>query len=80
MESFLTAKNLKAKDVYMPLRVATTGARETPPLFDSMAVIGKEMVRRRIRCAVANLNTMQIPESTQAPAANDKSKPTAGKH
>ena len=80
MESFLTAKNLKAKDVYMPLRVATTGAKETPPLFDSMAVIGKEMVRRRIRCAVATLTSMQIPEAAPAPAANEKSKPTAGKN
>lgn len=80
MEAFLTAKNLKAKDVYMPLRVATTGAKETPPLFDSMAVIGKEMVRRRIRCAVAILNSMQIPEATPAPTVTDKSKPTAGKH
>lgn len=58
MEQFLAAKNLKAKDIYMPLRVATTGAKETPPLFESMEVIGKEMVRRRVRCAIAALNTL----------------------
>lgn len=58
MEKFLAAKSLKAKDIYMPLRVATTGAKETPPLFESMEVIGKEMVRRRVRCAIAALNAV----------------------
>jgi glutamyl-tRNA synthetase len=75
MESFLASKNLKAKDVYMPLRVATTGAKETPPLFDSMQVVGKEMVRRRIRCAVSVLNAMPAPEGTteqKTPAAPQK--------
>lgn len=78
MESFLAAKNLKAKDVYMPLRVATTGSKETPPLFDSMAVIGKEMVRRRIRCAVTALNTLPTQDATSTTAAPVK--PTPGKH
>jgi glutamyl-tRNA synthetase len=58
MEKFLTAKNLKAKDIFMPLRVATTGAKETPPLFESLEVVGKEMVRRRVRCAISALNTL----------------------
>ncbi|MBM3381944.1 MAG: glutamate--tRNA ligase [Betaproteobacteria bacterium] len=58
MEQFLVAKNLKAKDIYMPLRVATTGAKETPPLFESLEVIGKEMVRRRVRCAIGALNAL----------------------
>ena len=61
MEKFLAEKNLKAKDIYMPLRVATTGAKETPPLFESMEVIGKEMVRRRVRCAIAALHALPSP-------------------
>ena len=56
MDVFLKEKGLKARDVYMPLRVATTGSKETPPLFESIEVIGKEMVRRRVRCAVMALN------------------------
>lgn len=67
MEAFLKEKGLKARDVYMPLRVATTGAKETPPLFESIEVIGKEMVRRRVRCAVASLNQL-----TQATTADTK--------
>jgi glutamyl-tRNA synthetase len=74
MEGFLAAKNLKAKDVYMPLRVATTGSKETPPLFDSMAVIGKEMVRRRIRCAATALLSLPVQETTPAPAKSPAGK------
>lgn len=74
LEGFLAAKNLKAKDVYMPLRVATTGSKETPPLFDSMAVIGKEMVRRRIRCAATLLLSLPMPEQSPAPAKSPAGK------
>ena len=74
MEGFLAAKNLKAKDVYMPLRVATTGSKETPPLFDSMAVIGKEMVRRRIRCAATTLLALPVQEQTVATAKSPAGK------
>lgn len=63
LDAFLKNKGLKARDVYMPLRVATTGSKETPPLFESIEVIGKEMVRRRVRCAVIALN--QLAQSTQ---------------
>jgi glutamyl-tRNA synthetase len=81
MEAFLAAKSLKAKDVYMPLRVATTGAKETPPLFESMQVIGKEMVRRRIRCAVAALHSLPAPAETSAAApVADKNKTPTGKN
>jgi len=68
MDVFLKEKGLKARDVYMPLRVATTGSKETPPLFESIEVIGKEMVRRRVRCAVTALNQL-----TLTPEANGKS-------
>lgn len=66
MESFLKEKGLKARDVYMPLRVATTGSKETPPLFESIEVIGKEMVRRRVRCAVMTLNQMTLSNENSA--------------
>lgn len=40
---------IKAKDLFMPLRVAVSGRSATPPLFDTMAVLGKERCRRRLR-------------------------------
>ncbi len=43
----------KAKDLFMPLRLAVTGRSATPPLFETMAVLGKERCRRRLRGAIA---------------------------
>ena len=40
-----------AKDVFMTARVAVTGRSATPPLFETMAVLGKEICRRRLRRA-----------------------------
>lgn len=45
----------KPKELFMPLRVAVTGRTATPPLFETMAVLGKERCRRRIRAAIALL-------------------------
>jgi glutamyl-tRNA synthetase len=39
----------KPKHAFMLLRVAVTGRKASPPLFDTMAVLGKEIARRRIR-------------------------------
>ena len=36
----------------MAVRVAATGRAATPPLFDTLAVLGKEVVRRRLRRAI----------------------------
>ncbi len=39
----------KTKELFMPVRIAITGVSASPPLFDTMNVIGKELVRRRLR-------------------------------
>jgi len=41
----------KTKHAFMLLRVAATGRKASPPLFDTMAVMGKEITRRRLRRA-----------------------------
>jgi glutamyl-tRNA synthetase len=48
-----------AKQAFMAVRVAITGRAATPPLFDTMAVLGKEICRRRLRLAVEVLRTMK---------------------
>ena len=45
----------KTKELFMPVRIAVTGRKATPPLFDTMAVLGKERCRRRLRHAIACL-------------------------
>ena len=59
LRGFMEKADLTAKELFMPLRVAVTGRRATPPLFDTMAVLGKETCRRRLRSAVAVLRGMK---------------------
>lgn len=49
----------KAKELFMPVRVAVTGRKATPPLFETMAALGKERCRRRLRTAVAHLKSIK---------------------
>ncbi len=48
----------KTGDLFMPIRVAVTGRRATPPLFDTMAVVGRERCLRRLACALVNLKAL----------------------
>jgi glutamyl-tRNA synthetase len=48
-----------AKDAFMVVRVAVTGRAATPPLFETLEVLGKEAVRRRVRRAADLLRTRQ---------------------
>lgn len=45
----------KPRDLFMPIRIATTGRKATPPLFDTMSVMGPALVRRRLRGAIGVL-------------------------
>ena len=49
----------KAGDLFMPVRVAVTGKAATPPLFETMEVLGKELCRRRLRRAAETLRGME---------------------
>jgi glutamyl-tRNA synthetase len=42
----------KSGVLFMPIRIAITGSRATPPLFATMAVLGSERVSSRLRAAV----------------------------
>ena len=43
----------------MPVRVALTGRTATPPLFETMEVLGKARCRWRLRRAVETLRGMK---------------------
>jgi glutamyl-tRNA synthetase len=49
---------LKPNQVFGILRVAVTGQTVSPPLFESMEVIGKEKVLERVRKAIEILEKM----------------------
>ena len=41
---------------FMMLRIATTGEKATPPLFETMIVLGKDLVINRLKEALKKLN------------------------
>jgi glutamyl-tRNA synthetase len=47
------AQGLKPRQAFQPLRVAVTGSRISPGLFESMELLGPETTLRRLRAAVA---------------------------
>ncbi|MBN2360783.1 MAG: glutamate--tRNA ligase, partial [Deltaproteobacteria bacterium] len=50
----------KSKEVFMAVRVAVTGKAATPPLFETMAVLGRELCRRRLREAHRQLDIVRL--------------------
>jgi len=49
----------KTREVFMTVRVAITGRKASPPLFDTMVVCGRERSRRRLRQAIVYLKTLK---------------------
>jgi glutamyl-tRNA synthetase len=47
----------KPKPFFMPIRVAISGKTQTPPLFPMLAALGKERSLRRVRDAIAVLDS-----------------------
>jgi glutamyl-tRNA synthetase len=71
LKSFSKGSGWAAKDLYMTVRVAVTGRSATPPLFETLAVLGKEVCRRRLRRAAdalraAKSSRAEVPEKPPA--------------
>ncbi|MBI1976917.1 MAG: glutamate--tRNA ligase [Candidatus Omnitrophica bacterium] len=49
MRDFCQEKNIKTKELFHPVRVAVTGRSVSPPLFQTMALLGKEKVVRSLK-------------------------------
>ena len=47
--AFAEKTGWKTKELFMLLRLAVTGKKATPPLFETLAGLGRELMRRRIR-------------------------------
>jgi glutamyl-tRNA synthetase len=59
LRAFCERHDWTSKELFMPVRVAVTGRAATPPLFDTMTVLGREICRRRLRCAIDVLRGMK---------------------
>jgi glutamyl-tRNA synthetase len=53
IKGFAEARGLNLGDLMMPLRVAVTGARVSPPLFGSLRLLGSERSLKRVERALA---------------------------
>ena len=51
-----------ARDLFMVLRVAISGKTATPPLFETMEVLGREKTLRRIQSALHYLSNISDPK------------------
>jgi glutamyl-tRNA synthetase len=54
-----TSLGLKAGQAFQPIRVAVCGRKNAPPLFETMAVLGRETCLARIRQAEASLQSIK---------------------
>jgi glutamyl-tRNA synthetase len=52
----------KLRDVVRPFYVAITGSAQSVPLFDSMAILGRDLVRERLRVALERLGGVTAAE------------------
>jgi glutamyl-tRNA synthetase len=58
MRAYVEESGLNANQVFGILRVAVTGQKVSPPLFESMEVIGKEKVLQRLNKAIEILGNL----------------------
>lgn len=58
MRAYIETNGLNAGQVFGILRVAVTGQKVSPPLFESMEVIGRETVLKRLKAAIEMLERM----------------------
>ena len=59
MRQLIEELALSPNQVFGILRVAVTGQMVSPPLFESMEIVGKEKVLERLRHAIELLEAMQ---------------------
>jgi len=59
LRRFGEMKDWPPKELFMAVRVAATGRKASPPLFETLAVLGKEKCRRRLRRAVETLKSLK---------------------
>ncbi len=58
MRAYVEQSGLNVNQVFGILRVATTGQKVSPPLFESMEIIGREKSLQRVRNAIEILEKM----------------------
>ena len=55
LRDLVESRGWKAGDLFMAIRVATTGRTATPPLFDTLVALGRERSLARLEAAIGAL-------------------------
>ncbi len=63
LRDYVEKSGLKPGQVFGLMRVAITGQRISPPLFESMEIIGREKVIKRMERAVTLLSELKKPQT-----------------
>jgi nondiscriminating glutamyl-tRNA synthetase len=63
LRALAEARNWKAGDLFMAIRVATTGRTATPPLFDTLVALGRDRTLARLDAAEESL--AELAEAAQ---------------
>jgi glutamyl-tRNA synthetase len=67
--AFAAQAGWTTKELFMLLRLAVSAKRATPPLFETLVGLGRELVRRRVRLCAEYVRKMPAPAVAPAPAA-----------
>ncbi|NOZ00933.1 MAG: glutamate--tRNA ligase, partial [Deltaproteobacteria bacterium] len=51
LKAFCEEKDIKIRELFMAVRIAITGRKATPPLFETMEVLGRAAVTQRLLAA-----------------------------
>ena len=60
MRAFAEAEGLKTREFFMVVRLAVTGRKASPPLIETMRVLGRAACAERIRLAVERLGAVRM--------------------
>lgn len=61
--AFTEEIGFSGKELFPAIRIAITGREASPPLFDTMSALGRALVRRRLRNALAALKAAATEEN-----------------
>ena len=63
MREFASKEGLKTREFFMVVRLAVTGRKASPPLIETMVVLGRAWTYQRLRKAVEAIRSFRVPKN-----------------
>jgi glutamyl-tRNA synthetase len=64
--TFAEKNGWQTKELFMLLRLAATARKATPPLFETLVCLGRELTRRRLRLCAEYVKKLPVPAPASA--------------